>query len=317
MNPRVLMIAAVLLALGCLHGSAALAQQTPVDSFDSAGAYTLGFTLDGRERRAHVFVPPGYDPQGEPVPLVLVLHGAGGAGASIATFSGFNELAAEAGFVVAYPDGYNRAWNDARPSAQTLGVDDVSFISRLIDFLAGQIHIDSARIYAAGYSMGGMMAFRLGCQLQDKIAAVVSVASTFPAYQLDACLFADPVPVLTIQGTEDEVIPAAGYRDPYGNRLMLSVDESLRYWVQHNRCDPVYSFEALPDLDPDDGTRVRRTTYADCANEAEVSLLLVRGGGHTWPGYAFDPSIRLGQTSLDFSAAEAAWEFFARHPRRP
>lgn len=291
------------------------AQREAVDSFDNPGAYSLGFVVGGRERSLHVFVPPDYDRNGEPVPLVLVLHGAGGTGPSIASFSGFDSLAREAGFIVAYPDGFNRAWNDARPLRETLVIDDVTFISRMIDFLTTQINIDPERIYVAGYSMGGMMAFRLACQLPHQIAAAASVASTFPAYQLDACLFAEPAPVLIIQGTEDTVIPAEGYRDPYGNRMMLSVGESMRYWAEHNRCNEKFTLETLPDADPEDGTRIRRQAYTDCADGTSVELLLVRGGGHTWPGHPFEARLDVGRTSMDIDATRAIWEFFQRHTR--
>jgi polyhydroxybutyrate depolymerase len=290
------------------------AQDAPVNQFDQPGGYTLRFMVGGVERRIHVFIPPSYDFDGEPVPLLMALHGAGGTGAGLSSFSGFNQLADEQGFIVVYPDGYNGAWNDARPSARTLPIDDVRFLSLTIDFLVDQLRIDTDRVYAAGYSMGGMMAFRLGCQLPDKIAGVASVASTFPAYQLDACLFAEPVPVLVIQGTEDTVIPAEGYRDQFGNRMMLSVDETMRYWSDVNECASGVRLQFLADADPGDGTRVRRETYDDCAAGAE--LLRVTGGGHTWPGHPFQAPLELGATSLDVDASAEIWRFFAAQSRR-
>ena len=291
------------------------AQQTPVDGFDAPGGYTLGFVIGGVERSINVFIPPGYDPDGEPVPLLIAMHGAGGTGQGLASFVGFNELATEEGFIVVYPDGFNGAWNDARPDARLLRIDDVRFISLTIDFLTERLRIDPDRVYATGYSMGGMMAFRLGCQLRDKIAAVASVASTFPAYQLDSCLFAQPVPVLVIQGTEDDVIPVEGYRDQYGNRMMMSADETMRYWSQTNGCQTGVRLQFLPDADPEDGTRIRRESYDGCANDAGAELLLVRGGGHTWPGHPLATSFELGPTSMDIDASAEVWRFFEAHTR--
>ncbi len=289
------------------------AQQAPVDDFAEPGGYTLGFVIDGLERNIHVFIPPGYAADSAPVPLLLALHGAGGSGQGIASFSGFNELATEAGFIVVYPDGYNGAWNDARPDARVLRVDDVRFLSLTIDFLVERLNIDTDRIYAAGYSMGGMMAFRLGCQLRDKIAAVASVASTFPAYQLDSCLFAAPVPVLVVQGTEDSVIPVEGYRDQFGNRLMMSADETMRYWSETNGCQTGVRLQFLPDADAEDGTRVRRESYDGCA--ASTELLRVQGGGHTWPGHPIETTFELGVTSMDIDASAEVWRFFEAHTR--
>lgn len=300
-----LLLLSVVLVVGV---SSVAAQNTPIEGFDAPGGYTLGFVVGGVERRINVFIPPSYDFDGEAVPLVLALHGAGGTGAGLASFSGFNELADEQGFIVVYPDGVNRAWNDARPDARILQIDDVRFLSLVIDFMGRELHIDPDRVYAVGYSMGGMMAFRLGCQLRDKITAVASVASTFPAYQLDSCLFAAPVPVMVVQGTEDPVVPAEGYRDRYGNRMMMSVDETMRYWSQTNDCASGVRLQFVPDAAPDDGTRVRRELYDDCA--AGVELLRVTGGGHTWPGHPFDAPLELGPVSLDIDATAEIWRFF-------
>lgn len=291
------------------------AQDTPVDGFDEPGGYTIGFVIGGVERSINVFIPESYAADGAPVPLLIALHGAGGTGQGMASFSGFNALASEEGFIVVYPDGHNGAWNDARPDPRVLQVDDVRFISLMIDFLAERLNIDADRVYAAGYSMGGMMAFRLGCQLRDKIAAVASVASTFPAYQLDACLFARPVPVLVIQGTEDSVIPVGGYRDSYGNRLMLSADETMRYWAESNGCQTAVRLQFLADADAEDGTRVRRESYDGCADGASAELLRVTGGGHTWPGHPIQTTFELGVTSMDIDASAEVWRFFEAQTR--
>jgi polyhydroxybutyrate depolymerase len=277
------------------------------------GNYRLGFMIGGVERSLNIFVPPDYDAEGDPLPLVLLLHGAGGTGAGLANITNFNELAATENIIVAYPDGYRGGWNDARPDTRTLPIDDVRVLSLMIDFLLDELHIDPTRVYAAGYSMGGMMSFRLGCQLGDKIAAVASVASTFPAYQLDSCLFTEPVPVLVIQGTEDTVIPVGGYRDRYGNRMMMSVDETMRYWSETNGCATGVRVQFLPDVDPDDGTRVRRSIYENCEGGVGTELLLITGGGHTWPGHPFTASVEVGGTSMDIDANAEIWRFFQAH----
>ena len=298
--------------VGALLGQSRLLSAQAI-GLEEPGGYTLGFVVNGLERRINVYVPAGYEPSGEAMPLLLALHGAGGTGASLSTITGFNELATEQGFIVAYPDGYNGGWNDARLDLRTLEVDDIRFLNGMIDFLVSELNIDTDRVYAAGYSMGGMMSFRLGCQLRDKIAAVASVASTFPAYQLDACLFADPVPVLVIQGTEDQVVPAEGGRDRFGNRVMLSVDETMRYWSETNGYASGVRIQFLPDTAPDDGTRVRRETYDDCAQGVGTELLLVSGGGHSWPGHPFSASVNIGPTSMDIDASAEIWRFFEAH----
>lgn len=317
MRRLVFILITLLGTAGSIQAQDAEETQVPVSGFEEPGIYNVGFIVGGLERMVEVYIPPAYFEQTEPVPLLLVLHGAGGSGRGIAEFSEFASLADDEGFVLAFPDGYNGAWNDARPDARVARVDDVTFLRRVITFMDANLNLDERNVFAAGYSMGGMMSFRLGCQLQDNIAAVASVASTFPAYLLDSCLFVEPVPVLLIQGTEDEVIPPAGYRDPLGNRMMLSVDETMRYWSETNVCAPTPTRDLLPDADPNDGTRVRARSYSACANDADVTVLLVRGGGHSWPGHVIPTSFDIGRTSMDIDATEAIWSFFEAHRREP
>lgn len=316
MRRRLLPLAFVFALFTTLAGQQpAQAQQRPFAGFDEPGGYRLTFVVAGRERSINVWVPEGYDPDGEPVPLLLALHGAGGNGPELADITGFNDLATEQNFVVVYPDGVSGGWNDARPDTPMRVIDDVRFLDLTIDFIRDEMRIDPDRVYAAGYSMGGMMSFRLGCQLGDKIAAVASVASTFPAYLLDACLFADPIPVLVIQGTDDTIIPADGYRDSVGNRVMLSTDETMRYWSELNGCASGTRIQFLPDADPADGTRVRREFYDGCEDNASAELLLVRGGGHAWPGHPFTDAPAIGVTTMDLDATAEIWRFFEAHPR--
>jgi polyhydroxybutyrate depolymerase len=308
MRFRALWLALIFLCVGGI----ASAQQVPADSFNAPGAYTLGFMIAGLERQIHVYIPPSYDPAVD-APLVLVLHGAGGTGIGTASFTGFADLADEQGFILVFPDGFQRAWNDARPDIRTITTDDVGFIRNILDFLTENLSVDERRIYAAGYSMGGGMAFRLGCQLQDRFAAVASVAFTFPAYQLDACLFSEPIPVMLVQGTNDTAY--AGYTDQYGNRLMMSVDESRRYWARHNGCEGDTLTSSMPDIAPDDGTRIRLRANTDCENHADVVIYEVRGGGHTWPGRPLDIEADIGHTSMDIDATRVIWQFFEQHAK--
>src|SRR5690606_3477839 len=121
------------------------------------------------------YIPEGYSEDADPFPLIFAFHGAGGTGAAIASYSAFNDLADAENFIMVYPNGVNRVWNDARIGDSRVGnINDVGYISSVIDYLTETLNIDAARVYATGHSMGGMFAFRLGCELQDKIAAVAS-----------------------------------------------------------------------------------------------------------------------------------------------
>jgi polyhydroxybutyrate depolymerase len=97
---------------------------------------------------------------------------------------------------------------------------------------------------------------------------------------------------------------------------VLSVDESIRFWVTRNKCSTTPVVAEEPDRDPKDGTRVTRKEYSDGMEGTEVTLYSVDGGGHTWPGgFQYLPVWLIGKTSRDIDANEVIWEFFKKHSR--
>jgi polyhydroxybutyrate depolymerase len=284
-------------------------ETTPLAELPGAGQFTIQQPYDGVTRVYRMIVPESYRDEGDGMPLVFVLHGAGGTGLGIAGFSGFNELAEREGFIVVYPDGLGGAWNDNRPDPRLQAIDDVGFLTYILDYLIDNLNVDANRVYTVGYSMGGMMSYRLGCEARDRFAAVASVASTMPEYLINLCDEVRPLPVLVIQGTDDNVVPWVGYRGGY-----LSARDTLRHWGALNGCtEQAPTMETLPDINPEDGTLVVLETHPDCEGNSEVALYGVHNGGHTWPGRAIQAPFDLGLTTRDFEASEAIWEFFSRH----
>lgn len=286
-----------------------------------AGATTQGGSLahDGRTRSYLLHVPANHD-KNDSVPLVIALHGGLGSGKRMVELTGgrFNALAERERFVVVYPDGVDRHWNDGRSSvnyrAHKENVDDVGFLTALIDRLARDWNIDRRRVYVTGVSNGAMMAFRLACERADRIAAFAPVAGSLVVELAGRCAPARPVPMLMISNTDDKLVPWNGGDVRYGRRKLgriISVPETARRWSALNGCsaDPVVT--RAPDRDPQDGTRLRRETYRDCRDGAAVVLLAVEGGGHTWPGgTSYLGERRVGRVSREIDASDAIWEFF-------
>lgn len=280
--------------------------------------FTEKLKVGDTERAYRVHLPFGYDGKTS-LPAVLAFHGWGGTGRGMERLTEFNEVADREGFVVVYPYGLKRSWNDGRPEYPSRLADDVGFIRDLIEKLAGVFGIDKRRVYAAGISNGGLFAFRLACEMPERIAAIASVSATMGEYISRHSRPSLPVPVLLMVQTDDPFMPWGGgvIRSPGRRReRVLSVSETIDFWVKHNGCADSPRSDYLPDKDPHDGTRVRRETYSGGLGGTEVEVYIIEGGGHTWPGgWQYLREEIIGTTSRDIEASQVIWEFFRRHAR--
>lgn len=296
-------------------------------SFEStSGKIHNSSLLHGNLKRTfRIYIPPGIGHSGSP-PLVILLHGRGGNAESmiILTRRGVNSLADKHQFIVVYPDGVELNWNDGRTAeespdrAHIENIDDVGFISALADLMVKDYSVDPQRIYVGGISNGAIMSYRIGCELAHKVAAIAAVDGNMPGILSRGCLPALPVPVLAINNTDDPLVPYHGGiihagipRTKLGR--VLSVDESIAFWVNRNGClkNPV---TREIDAFPDDGIRVTIHHYEASENDAEVILYTIHGGGHTWPGgLQYLPEKIVGRTCRDFDANVVIWEFFKQH----
>ena len=277
------------------------------------------FSHDGLQRQYLLYSPSLKPAHSGKRPLLLVLHGGGGThrGMLRLTKKRFNELADRDGFFVVYPQGIDKSWNDSRPDkisgAHRKGIDDVGFLRGLISHLIARYPIDSARIFVTGISNGGLMSFRLGCSLPDRIRAIAPVTAQIPVALAPSCRSESAVSLAIFNGTEDPLVPYNGgqimvFRQQRGE--VLSTDETVSIWRQKNRCRPESVVTQLPDV-ADDGTRVTKIEYARCDNESKVVLYRIEGGGHTWPGGRQYLSRRLiGRTTRDINGCDAIWDFF-------
>jgi polyhydroxybutyrate depolymerase len=253
---------------------------------DCAGRYETSITSRGVTQEVIVAVP---ESASGPAPLVLVLHGFGGSAGEAEAMSGMTAVAEKEGLVVAYPQaaGFMAAWRvDPR-----LGPADVVFLGDAIAAVAAATPIDPSRVYAVGMSKGGGMVSRLACESPGLLAAVAPVAAAHPP---DGCVPVEPVPAVAIHGTADGVVPLEG-RVP----ISLAIPEWAEQRAAANGC------EARPvRTSPTDG--VGLLSWTGC--EAAVSLFLVEGGGHEWPG---SPMRDDGEGAAPLITSELVWNFFA------
>jgi polyhydroxybutyrate depolymerase len=270
--------------------------------------------VGGVTRTYVVHAPKGLNPK-TPMPVVLALHGATMNGPMMAWFSDLNHKADEAGFIAVYPNGTGKHssffWNGGNCYGSTIqnNVDDLAFINALLDDLIRAYPVDEKRIYATGLSNGAIMAYRLAAKLSDRIAAVAPVAGSVGTEIVQP---KRPVSILHFHGTLDEFIPFAGGRGKrsISGRNFRSVDDSIRMWIKANGCNENPVIEVVSD--GGDGLKVTRKTYGQGRDGSEVVLVVIEGGGHTWPGRK-SPARFLGKSTLSISANELMWEFFIKH----
>lgn len=168
----------------------------------SAGpVHYITLVVDGKRRDYRLFQPPGLV-NSKPIPLVIALHGTPMSSDQWQSIAHFDDEATKAGFLAAYPDGCNGAWQYSDGGSK---VPDLDFISQVIDRIETEFPIDKARVFMVGVSAGSVMTYRLACDLSKQIVAIASVSG---AMRPDACQPAQPVSVLerctvpTIAGRE-------------------------------------------------------------------------------------------------------------------
>jgi polyhydroxybutyrate depolymerase len=267
----------------------------------------------GVTRRYLLYVPKTYD-RSKPTPLVISMHGGALWPAAEMTISRWNDVADEHGFIVVYPAGSGAFFGGFGPGPQAWHMGprslgrDVRFVSDLIDKLQAEYNVDPNRIYADGMSNGGGMAFALSCRLSDRIAAVGAVAGAQAFLTVDECGDSRPVATVAFHGTADPTYKGGSFFFSPG--LFPDIQDWTARVARRNQCEG----------DPSD-TRitasVRRLAYANCAENADVILYTVEGGGHTWPGGKPLPEWLVGRTTREINASSVMWEFFMQHPRGP
>lgn len=271
---------------------------------------------DNVTRKYLLHLPKGMNPK-KPLPLVMALHGGGGNAQSMvrSTMGGLDALSDRGHFILVYPEGMGRGWNDGRHDAVALrrrrGIDDVGFISLLIDTLSQEFRINPKRVFSTGISNGGFMSFRLACELSEKITAIAPVIGGMGVEYAPQCKPTEAVAVLIIQGTEDPLVPYKGGQvRVFGQErgAILASDEVVKIWVENNKTSTRAKREKLPDQDKTDGSQGIRETYS---GTSPVIRYIIEGGGHTWPGATqYLPQRIVGNLNKDMDANQVIWEFF-------
>lgn len=271
----------------------------------SARSTRESFTMDGMRRTYVVYLPSSYDGE-TPAALVVNIHGWAANARMHRWMSQMNPKADEHGFIVVYPEGtgWPRSWNAGNKLGSRREADDVGFIGALIDTMTARYLIDTTRIYAAGFSNGGMMAHRLGCELSSRIAAIAPVAGCLVFTE---CRPSRPVPVIAFHALNDPVVRYRG--DTLLGVHFYSIQDGMETWARLNGCDQD------PDTTISEDGKAMRQRWWDADSDMEVILWTTRKGKHSWPGGRGVPAPAVAFPSRAIDANELMWEFFKAHPK--
>ncbi|MCO5259049.1 MAG: T9SS type A sorting domain-containing protein [Crocinitomicaceae bacterium] len=297
----------ILFIIATMTQFVAFSQTTVIDSI----------LLDGLQRSYRLYVPSIYNSTSADRPLVINMHGYTSNATQQEQYTKFSPIADTANFLVVYPQGtYIPSTTDSYWNANfyPTGVDDIQFISNLIDTLVANYRIDVNRIYATGFSNGGFMSHTLACELSDKIAAIASVSGTMAIYTQygvngSLCNPTRPVPVMQIHGDADNVVPYNGGASI--NLQIAPVDSVLNFWIHHNNCNSTPSVDNIPDIDTWDNCTATHYLWNGGDLGVTIELYRINLGGHTWPG-SFPINI-WEATNQDMNAPKEIWRFFNSH----
>lgn len=293
-----LVLGSVLSACGTSHES----------TQNDAGSTSHSIHVAGITRTYRTFVPVSLNPKA-PTSLVVMLHGGFGSASQAEQAYGWDKLAQAKTFIVAYPNGIDHAWNAGdccgKPAREQ--VDDVAFVTAVVNAISTDYNIDPKRVYVTGMSNGAMMAQRLACET-DIFAAVASVAGA----QMVPCNNPKPISVLHIHGDQDAHVPLDGSA---GNGIgkvpaHTPIETSLAHWRSADNC-----------ANPTTNTSASVTTAtATCPSGRSVTSIIVANAGHQWPG-SVTKNRRIGallgadQPSGALNATDVIWSFFVAHPK--
>ncbi len=257
------------------------------------------FLIDGHYRTFHFNQPAAGNVNGS---LFFVLHGSGGNG--IKSMKGAKKILAIAeseNLLLVFPDGYKRNWNECRKNAPAAAnvedIDENTFFTKMIEYCVTNFKINPAKVFVAGTSGGGHMAYKLAFTMPEKFKAITAIVANIPdTSNMDCMEKRMPIPVMIINGTMDSTNPYNGGKVK-NKGLVRSTDETFHYWASLAGYQGEPVMEAMPDNDTTDDKSIERYTYKQ-KGKPEIVLLKVINGVHGNP--------KIIDTYSEF------WNFFKR-----
>jgi len=234
----------------------------------------------GGDRPVTAYVPAALD-LSKPAPLFVLLHGYGVSGLVQEFVFNLRPQAEKHGFLYVFPDGTidadnKRFWNatDACCDFGETMVDDVGYLSGLVEEISQHAKVDPKRIYFLGHSNGGFMSHRMACDRSDLVAGIVSLAGSTWLDQTK-CNPKNPVAVLDIHGDADDTVLYAGDTDYPGAVATTEI------WAQKDGCALTPTAGEPLDLDENKEAETKVSKYeSGCQPGGAAELWTIEGGTH-------------------------------------
>ncbi|MDP3469392.1 MAG: PHB depolymerase family esterase [Daejeonella sp.] len=274
------------------------------------GLHTDSISYDGLQRKYMYYIPSGIENLGK-IPVVFFLHGMGASAQIGVNVLGpqYHARAERDKAIVVYPDASSKHWNDKLGGSYPLtdNIDDVGYLSSLIDLFIRDFKGDPKRVYFSGSSNGGMMTYRLSCDIPEKIRAIAPFVSTISPGVAREFENAKPIPIIITSGTADSVIKwNGGSIKVTGTPVILSGDENVTYWVARNGTKKKAKITYLPDVEPGDNSTVEIQHYK---GKNDVILYKIIGGAHTHPTLRAPGKALVKGLNMDYNSFERVWDF--------
>lgn len=236
-------------------------------------------TVGSTTRSYKQYLPVGFNPQTEQIPLIIALHGLGGTSNDLVA-SGVNLIADTARFMVMFPQAMpnqfgQNAWNNTTLLSST--ADDKSFMNQLIDSAILNYNADPSRIYFSGFSMGSIMSYHMACELNNRIAAIGCMAGTMPTSDIQNCVPTYATPVIHLHGTADGTVPYDSGALP----TLSLVPETMAFWQDVHGCDVAADSTQFPNT-ANDNITVDRFVYNNCNPTGSLELYRFNGADHIY-----------------------------------
>ena len=275
----VILIISGMLMIGCTN-DAKTSQQIIKDIQPNGEIQTI--LRDGETRSYVIYIPSSYQ-EDKPLPLMINFHGFGGNALdyaqNIGEYNGLNTTANENKFIVVYPQAVigpkgSTYWTPVDNGIENIRKNDIYFTKELISEIASIYNLDQNRVYAVGFSNGGMMSYSLACLGADFIAAVgimsgISISGDCETPNISTS-------IIHFHSTEDNILPYEGNRD------YQAVPDVINSWNNFNGIPN--SSQITTELNDGRVTRYDYTGGNDgsCFVLYRINSSSGRKGGHVW-----------------------------------